>query len=87
LAGHGQGLIKPRTSKPNAQHRALSEAFRPYNISWQLSLLEVRNSSFGTNPPLQAKARGGSSVLEEDVCLYTVPQVQNALRNSCSVEH
>ncbi|GAB0192742.1 pappalysin-2 [Grus japonensis] len=27
------------------QHRALSEAFRPYNISWQLSLLEVRNSS------------------------------------------
>ncbi|XP_050833732.1 pappalysin-2 [Serinus canaria] len=27
------------------QHRALSEAFRPYNISWQLSLLEVHNSS------------------------------------------
>uniref|UniRef100_A0A663M1Y6 Pappalysin 2 n=1 Tax=Athene cunicularia TaxID=194338 RepID=A0A663M1Y6_ATHCN len=27
------------------QHWALSEAFRPYNISWQLSLLEVRNSS------------------------------------------
>ncbi|NWR75501.1 PAPP2 protein, partial [Centropus unirufus] len=27
------------------QHQALSEAFRPYNISWQLSLLEVRNSS------------------------------------------
>ncbi|XP_030920004.1 pappalysin-2 [Geospiza fortis] len=27
------------------QHRALSEAFRPYNISWQLSLLEVNNSS------------------------------------------
>uniref|UniRef100_A0A8C9EHF4 Pappalysin 2 n=1 Tax=Pavo cristatus TaxID=9049 RepID=A0A8C9EHF4_PAVCR len=27
------------------QHRALSEAFHPYNISWQLSLLEVRNSS------------------------------------------
>ncbi|XP_064371679.1 pappalysin-2 [Dromaius novaehollandiae] len=27
------------------QHRVLSEAFRPYNISWQLSLLEVRNSS------------------------------------------
>ncbi|XP_021141485.2 pappalysin-2 [Columba livia] len=27
------------------QHRALNEAFRPYNISWQLSLLEVRNSS------------------------------------------
>uniref|UniRef100_A0A8B9TR62 Pappalysin 2 n=1 Tax=Anas platyrhynchos TaxID=8839 RepID=A0A8B9TR62_ANAPL len=27
------------------QHRALSDAFRPYNISWQLSLLEVRNSS------------------------------------------
>lgn len=27
------------------QHRALSEAFRPYNISWQLSLLDVHNSS------------------------------------------
>uniref|UniRef100_A0A8C5X7M1 Pappalysin 2 n=1 Tax=Malurus cyaneus samueli TaxID=2593467 RepID=A0A8C5X7M1_9PASS len=27
------------------QHEALSEAFRPYNISWQLSLLEVHNSS------------------------------------------
>ncbi|XP_064004195.1 pappalysin-2 [Pogoniulus pusillus] len=27
------------------QHWALSEAFRPHNISWQLSLLEVRNSS------------------------------------------
>lgn len=62
MAAHGQGLIKPCTSKTNG--------------------------GWGANPPLQAKTRGGCSVPEEDVYLYHVLQVQNALQAPrCSVEH
>ncbi|XP_035753962.1 pappalysin-2 [Egretta garzetta] len=45
LAEDGGGRPTVSWEQVWRQHRALSEAFRPYNISWQLSLLEVRNSS------------------------------------------
>ncbi|KAM9378975.1 pappalysin-2 [Phaethornis superciliosus] len=45
LAEDGGGRPAVSWEQVWRQHRALSEAFRPHNISWQLSLLEVHNSS------------------------------------------